>query len=156
MTWTRRTLLKGLAAGGSYLALAATGLLKPVMAFAAEWNKTAFDAKDMAGALSGVGAGATADSADVIVKAPSIAENGAVVPIEVMSKVPGTTAIAVFVENNPFPLAGHFTFANGALPEVSLRLKFAKTSNVKAVALAGGKAYSAQSEVKVTAGGCGG
>lgn len=156
MTWTRRSLLKGITAGGSYLALAATGLLKPVMAFAAEWNKAAFDAKDMAGAMSGVGAASASDSADVVVKAPSIAENGAVVPIEVMSKVAGTTSIAVFVENNPFPLAGQFNFANGALPEVSLRLKFAKTSNVKVVALAGGKAYTAQTEVKVTAGGCGG
>lgn len=156
MTWTRRNLLKTLGAGGSYIALAAAGLVKPLAAFAADWNKAAFEAKDMPGALAGLHAGNVTDSADVVIKAPSIAENGAVVPVEIVSKVPNTSSISVFVDGNVAPLAGHFTFTPEVVPEVSVRLKFAKTSNVRAVVMAGGKAYGAQSEVKVTTGGCGG
>lgn len=156
MTWTRRNLLKTLGAGGSYLAVAATGILKPLQALAADWNKAAFESKEYAAAQASAGFAGATESAEVVLKAPNIAENGAVVPIEVISKLPNTTSIAVFVEHNPFPLAGQFNFTADAVPEVSLRLKFAKTSNVKAVVLAGGKAYSAQSEVKVTTGGCGG
>jgi sulfur-oxidizing protein SoxY len=39
---------------------------------------------------------------------------------------------------------------------VSMRIKMGKTSNVVAVVEADGKMYKAQSEVKVTIGGCGG
>ena len=47
-------------------------------------------------------------------------------------------------------------FANGALADVSARLKLGQTSLVKAIAKADGKFYIAQKECKVTVGGCGG
>ena len=156
MNTTRRTVLRGVSASGALAGLIAAGALRPTQAFAADWNKAAFEAKDIAGALKGVGAGTPADNKDLLLKVPDIAENGAVVPVDVISSIPNTSSISILVEKNPLPLSAHFTFANGALPDVSARLKLAQTSVVKAVAKADGKFYTAQKEVKVTAGGCGG
>jgi sulfur-oxidizing protein SoxY len=153
----RRTVLKGVSASGVLAAALSAGLLKPTQVLAADWNKAAFEAKDTPGAMKAVGAASAAESADVVLKAPDIAENGAVVPVDIMSKVPNTISLAVFVDKNPFPLTASFDFANGALPEVSVRIKMGTTSMVRALAkTADGKFYTAHKEVKVTAGGCGG
>ena len=156
MNVTRRTVLRGAGGVGVLSALIAAGVLKPTAAYAAEWNKAAFEAHDTAGALKGIGAGAPAESKDLLLKVPDIAENGAVVPVDVISNIPNTTSISILVDKNPSPLSASFDFANGALPEVSARLKMGQTSMVKAVAKADGKFYTAQKEVKVTVGGCGG
>ena len=92
-----------------------------------------------------------------MIEAPQIAENGAVVPIEISSNLPGTKSIAVVIEKNPFPLAGKFDFGEGALPFVKVNVKMGETSNVRVVADAGGRLLRrASKEVKVTIGGCGG
>jgi sulfur-oxidizing protein SoxY len=135
---------------------AAILLLKPFAALAAAWNKDAFAAKTPQDALKGIGAGEAAGSKDLVIDAPQIAENGAVVPIEISSAIAGTTSIAVIIEKNPFPLAAQFDFENGALPYVKLNVKMNETSDVRAVATAGGRRYAATKEIKVTIGGCGG
>ena len=134
----------------------AAGLLKPLAALAAAWNKEAFAAKSAADALKNLGAASTETTTAIVIEAPQIAENGAVVPIEITSNVPGTTSIAVLVEKNPFPLVGKFDFMEGALPFVKLNVKMGETSEVRAVATAGGRNYAATKEIKVTIGGCGG
>ena len=157
MDMIRRTLLKGAGAGSALAIALGTGLLKPTAVWAADWNKAAFEAKELGDALKGMGAGSTADSKDLALKAPDIAEHGAVVPVEVVSKIPNTVSISVLVDKNPLPLSASFDFGPGAEPEVAVRLKLAQTSNVKAVAkTADGKFYVTQKEVKVTVGGCGG
>lgn len=157
MDANRRTLLKGASASSVLVAALAAGILKPTAVFAANWNQGAFDAKDSAGALKAMGATSAADSKDLTLNAPDIAENGAVVHVEISSKIPNTVALSVLVEKNPQPLSANFEFAEGALPEVAVRLKLSQTSNVKAIArTADGKFYTAQKEVKVTVGGCGG
>ena len=153
----RRTLLKAAGATGAITAAIAAGLLTPTRVLAADWNRSAFDAKDVAGALKGLGAGAPAENAGIAIKAPDIAENGAVVPVDVSSSLPNTVSLAVLVDKNPLPLSGAFDFANGALPELALRLKMGQTSLVEVVAkTVDGKFYRARKEVKVTVGGCGG
>ena len=152
----RRTLLKGAGAGSALAAALAAGILQPGQALAAAADRAAFDAKDLAGALQGISAGTTAESHDLRMRAPDIAENGAVVPVDVISNIANTSEIAILVEKNPFPLSARFQFSNGALPDVSVRLKVARTSSVKVGAKADGKVYGTQKEVKVTAGGCGG
>jgi sulfur-oxidizing protein SoxY len=134
----------------------AAGLCKPLLALAATWNKEAFGAKTVADALKSLGASGAAPSAAIAIEAPQIAENGAVVPVEITSNLPGTTAIAVLVEKNPFPLAGKFNFTEGALPYVKLNVKMGETSDIRVIAWAGGKTFVATKEVKVTIGGCGG
>lgn len=156
MDQLRRMLLKSAGASSALAAAVAAGVLKPTQVWAAEWNKGAFDAKDLEGALKGFGVSGAADSKDVTIKAPDIAENGAVVPIEVSSNVANTQQLSVFIEKNPQPLAAAFDFSNGAQPSVAVRVKMGQTSNIKVVAKADGKFFTASKEVKVTIGGCGG
>ena len=153
----RRALLKTVGSVSLLTALSAAGLLKSGSVQAAEWNRLAFEAKDLPGALKSLSMENPALSKDLIIKAPEIAENGAFVPVEVVSNLPNTISIAVLADKNPFPLSSAFDFANGALPEISLRIKLGETTLVRAVAkTADGKFYLAQKEIKVTVGGCGG
>jgi sulfur-oxidizing protein SoxY len=142
----RRTLLGALA----------LAVMQPWAALAAAWNKDAFGAKTLQDALKGIGAVDAAPSKDLVIEAPQIAENGAVVPVEITSNIPGTTAIAVVIEKNPFPLAAKFDFMDGALPFVKLNVKMGETSDIRVVAWAGGRQFAATREIKVTIGGCGG
>ena len=141
----RRTLLGALA----------VLLARPFAALAA-WNKDAFGAKSAGDALKTLGASGATPSTDLHIEAPQIAENGAVVPIEIQSNIPGTTSLVVLVEKNPFPLVSKFDFMEGALPFVKLNVKMGETSDVRVIAEAGGKHYMATKEIKVTIGGCGG
>ncbi|MFN3397855.1 MAG: thiosulfate oxidation carrier protein SoxY, partial [Sulfurimicrobium sp.] len=139
----RRTFLKGTGAAGTVALAIAAGLLKPGQVLAADWNKTAFEARNTADALKDIGAASASKSADITIKTPDIAENGAVVQVEVTSKIPGTTDIAILSEQNINPLVAEFSLSNGAEGYVSTRIKMAKTSNVTVVVKAGGKAYTA-------------
>lgn len=156
MDLLRRTVLKGAGATGVLAGLLATGMLKPTLAYANDWNKAAFEAKDFGAALKAIGGEGAASHNGLILRAPEIAENGAVVPVDVTSNIPNTASLAILVVKNPFPLAAQFDFSGGAQADASVRLKFAETSIVQAVAKADGKTYTAQREVKVTVGGCGG
>jgi len=155
MHHTRRSVLKGVGAFGVLATAVAAGLLSPVRALAA-WNKGAFEAKSAVDAMRALGMSNAEDSKEIQIRAPDIAENGAVVPIDITSSIPGTTAISVFIEKNPFPYTGTFDFSQGAVPYVHLRVKIGESSPVRVVATAGGKHYTAAKEVKVTIGGCGG
>jgi len=92
----------------------------------------------------------------VAVVVGGIAENGAVVPIDITSNIAGTRSISVFIEKNPFPYTGTFDFPEGTVPYVHLRAKLGKSTPVRVVVAAGGKFYTTAKEVKVTIGGCGG
>ena len=154
MQQTRRSVMK---AGGALGLLAVLGstLLKPGRALAA-WNKGAFEAKSAIDAMKALGMSNAEDSKDIVIRAPDIAENGAVVPIDITSNIPGTTSISVFIEKNPFPYTGTFDFSQGAVPFVHLRAKLGESTPVRVVVAAGGKYYTTAKEVKVTIGGCGG
>jgi len=148
----RRTLLKTSLAAG---VVASAGMLVPGRAFAA-YPTAAFENKDPLQAIAGaMGSSDMADSGDIEIKAPEIAENGAVVPIQITSGIAGTEAISLVVDSNPTPMAATFNL-HGSEAFVSIRVKMRKTSDVRAVVKAGGKLYVAKQEVKVTIGGCGG
>jgi len=155
MHHTRRSVLKGAWALGALATAVAAGLLSPARALAA-WNKGAFEAKNIADAMKSVGVSNAEESKAIEIRAPEIAENGAVVPIDITSNIPGTTSISVFIEKNPFPYTGTFDFSQGAVPYVHLRVKIGESSPVRVVATAAGKHYTTAKEVKVTIGGCGG
>jgi sulfur-oxidizing protein SoxY len=154
MQQTRRSIIRGGGALG-LLAVLGSALLKPGRALAAR-NQGAFEAKSAVDAMRSLGVSNAEDSKDIVIRAPDIAENGAVVPIDITSNIPGTTSISVFIEKNPFPYTGTFDFAAGAVPFVHLRAKMGETSPVRVVVAAGGKFYTTAKEVKVTIGGCGG
>ena len=150
---------KTLGAGGSaslLALLAAAGLARPGAGLAADWNKTAFEVKTVQEALKALGAAGPANSADIMMRAADIAENGAVVPVGVESRIPGTQSIAILVDKNPSPLAASFDIPAGTEPSVTTRVKMGQTSDVYALVKADGKYYMAKKEIKVTLGGCGG
>ncbi|HSE92014.1 MAG TPA: thiosulfate oxidation carrier protein SoxY [Methylomirabilota bacterium] len=122
------------------------------------WNKDAFAAQSVADVLKALGAGSPAATQDVSWGAtPAIAENGAVVPVNVTSKIPDTESIAIIIEKNPNKLAGNFFFPEGTEPALATRVKMSESSNVHAVVRTkSGKAFMATREIKVTLGGCGG
>jgi sulfur-oxidizing protein SoxY len=151
----RRTILKAAGTTGMLAAAAAAGLVGPADALA-QATKATFEAKTIADAMKSMGIANAVESKDIQIKAPDIAENGAVVPLEITSGIPGTESIAVFIEKNPFPFAGSFDVSKGALPFVALRTKIGESSNVRVVVAAGGKYFTTAKEVKVTIGGCGG
>lgn len=155
MKTTRRTVLQVAGAGGLYAALVSIGMLRPGTAEAAAFE-SAFKTKGINNTLEALGAAGATASDKVTVVAPDIAENGAVVPVGVVSELPGTEMIALLIDKNPNALAGAYELMDGMLPEVTMRVKMGQSSDVVAVVKAGGKFYTATKEVKVTLGGCGG
>jgi sulfur-oxidizing protein SoxY len=144
----RRTLLRVL---GAACAL----VLIPGRALAAPWNKRAFEAKALNEALQGIGAASLRASDQIDFKAPEIAENGAIVPIEVSSRLPGTQTIYIIAERNPNPLAASFEFLEGAEPFVAMRIKMRESGKLTVIVRAQGGFFSVARDVKVTIGGCG-
>ncbi len=155
MNVLRRSFLKLTAGAGALTAATAAGLLKTGQVWAAAWNKAGFESKAAADALKSLGASNLIDSKDITITAPDIAENGAVVPVAVISKIPNTQSISIIAEKNPFPLAATFDLSGGSESYVSTRIKMGQTSNMRVVVKADGKFYTAAKEVKVTIGGCG-
>ena len=147
----RRTLLKtSLVAGIA----ASTGLI-PGRALAV-YPKAAFENSDANSAMKVVLGGSDyTESGDIKIKAPEIAENGSVVPVQVSSTLPNIETISIIVSENPNPMAASFNL-HGSEGFVSTRIKMGKTSNVMAVVKSGGSLYATSQEVKVTIGGCGG
>lgn len=153
---TRRILLQSTLAAGTLGVAAGAGLLRPTEVLAA-WPKSAFEAKSVDEALSvAMGSADTASSDKINIKAPDIAENGAVVPITVSTDLPDVKSISIFATENATPMTSKFDLGPGAQGYVSTRIKMAKTSDVVAVVDAGGALHSASKSVKVTIGGCGG
>ena len=154
MNFNRRHTIKAGASLALIAAAISAGAL-PTSAFA-NWNKAAFDAKNLADVLKAMGGASAEKSGDIVITAPDIAENGAVVPVAVASKIAGTQSISILVEKNPSSLAAEFDILPGTEPNVGTRVKMGQSSNIHAVVKAGGKYYVATKEVKVTLGGCGG
>jgi len=150
MQTRRETLQRSAAVAGM---LAAAGF--PQFAQAA-FNKTAFEAKSVPDAVKATGAASLVESKDVILTAPDIAENGAVVPMGVSTALPGVKHLLLLVEKNPLALVALFQSSESLENNFLTRAKMGQTSDVYAVAvMADGKALWAKKEVKVTLGGCG-
>ena len=152
----RRVFLKGSLAAGTVGVAVGAGLLAPQAVIAA-WNEKAFHAESVDTALSeAMGTASNAASDAIKIKAPDIAENGAVVPVSIAADIANVESIALLAESNNTPLVATFMMGEGGMPNVSTRIKMAKTADVIAVVKADGKLHSARKSVKVTIGGCGG
>ena len=148
----RRTLLKTSLAAS---AVVAAGSVIPGRVMAA-YPKAAFESQEPSVSLDNIyGMSDYTESSDIRIKAPEIAENGAVVPIQVDSSIANTESITIIVNENPTPITASFNLY-GAEGYVSTRVKMGQTSDVLAVVKAGGSLHAARQEVKVTIGGCGG
>ncbi|MFA7665128.1 MAG: thiosulfate oxidation carrier protein SoxY [Burkholderiaceae bacterium] len=156
MNESRRTTLQVAGGAGLYAALVSIGMLRPGTASAQAFDRAAFQAKGFADALAALGASGVGESGQITIVSPDIAENGAVVPVGIRSGLPNTQTMALLVEQNPNALAASYEILDGALPEVTMRIKMGQSSDVLALVKADGKFYTARKEIKVTLGGCGG
>jgi sulfur-oxidizing protein SoxY len=152
----RRILLKGSLGAGAVGVAVSAGLLTPGAVLAA-WPEAAFKAEDQSAALKDLlGSDSTEASDKVKIKAPDIAENGAVVPVTVEGEVDKAKTISIIASGNNTPLIASFELTEQSVPFVSTRIKMAKTSDVVAVVQTPDGLLSASKPVKVTIGGCGG
>lgn len=103
MVRSRRDVLRS---GAALSALVAAGVLSPAELRALP-ARSAFDARSLADALAAIG-GTPADSKALLIDVPEVAEDGAIVPVSVISKLPNTEEIHVLVEKNRWPLAASF------------------------------------------------
>lgn len=114
----------------------------------------AFDAKTFAEAIGALGS-VPAPSSLITLDAPTIAENGAIVPITVTSALPGTREILLLVDGNPQPVAVRFTIPFGTEPFVATRIRMAGNGTVYAAVRTDDGLYAAACAIEVTVGGCG-
>lgn len=150
MQYTKRLFIKS---GLAFLALASL----PGTLLASMWPKATFSATSAQDALESLfGVGTATPSDKIHLKAPEIAENGAVVPITIETSLENVQSISIVVNNNPRPMAANFEIPQGTLPKISSRIKMGETSDVVAVVKTSDGVYSTSKEVKVTIGGCGG
>ena len=134
--------------------LAAAGF--PQFAQAA-FNKNALDAKSVQDAAKAAGATSLAESKDVTITGPDIAENGAVVPLGASTTLSGAKQLLILVEKNPAALVAMFYVSDAVDANFTTRAKMGQSSDVYAIAIMNdGKALWSKKEVKVTLGGCGG
>ena len=164
----RRTFLKNTLAASATGAALSSGLVASasakddvvvkeevaVKAEAAAMNP--FEAESLEDALKAAGIKDVELSDKVIVHAPGIAENGAVVTIKVEAELENVSEMAILIANNPTPYAANFFIGEGVNPFVTSRFKMGGSSEVMGVVKVGDKYYASKKEVKVTRGGCGG
>jgi sulfur-oxidizing protein SoxY len=129
----------------------------PRAILAAAWPEKAFSSPVANDALTDLfGSDQTMPSDEVSLKAPEIAENGAVVPIKIKTTLANVESISIIVEKNPRPLAASVEILPGTLPEFSSRIKMRETSDVMVAVKTDTGVYTTSKEIKVTIGGCGG
>ena len=156
MDTTRRVILKATMAAGTLAVAAGANLLTPSTVLAA-WPAKAFKAKKMDVAMNAIsGSAKPTPSSDITVKAPDIAENGAVVSVEIKTTLPKVESISIYVPVNAFPLSASYILSNQMETSITGRIKMAKTADIVAMVKSNGKLYTAKKGVKVTLGGCGG
>ena len=146
---SRRVWLQHAAAGSACVALG-------VWSGRVVANHPAFEGKSLAQVARALGAKSVMASADVRLNTLDYAENGAAVPVEISSALPGVERIVLVVEKNPTPLVAVFTPSESLETVLTLHTKMAQTSVVYAmVIMADGRALYAKKEVKVVLGSCG-
>ena len=156
MNQSRRTFLQATMVASTVAVAAGAGLLAPRRVLAA-WPKSAFTAASVTDAIKALsGETNTVDSKEIVVEAPDIAENGAVVSVTIKSKLPNTEQMSVLVPENTNPLCASYITTDAIDGFVTGRIKMRKTSDVIALVKADGKLLTAKKPVKVTLGGCGG
>ena len=136
-------------------ALLSAGGLWPAAAQAAV-PAQAFDAKTLPELARLLGGSTPAESREVSLSGPEVAENGASVTVNFGTTLPGARRLLLLVEKNPSLLAAAFELSDAVEASFVTRLKLGQSSNVYAVALAAdGRVLFAQREIRVTLGGCG-
>ena len=116
----------------------------------------AFESKTLAQVVKALGAKSLAASNEVRLSTLDYAENGAAVPVDMATRLPGVERMLLFVEKNPTPLIAVFQMSEAVDTALTVHTKMAQTSDVYAVVITtDGRALFAKKEVKVVLGSCG-
>lgn len=86
---------------------------------------------------------------------PEIAEDGAVVPVSIASKLDGIEKLYLFADKNPTPLLAEFELTPLIAPFLTARIKLAESCNVILLAEHNGELLRTSRWVNVMRGGCG-
>ena len=114
----------------------------------------AFAAPSFAAAWAALG-GMPTPCSEIRLELPTVAENGAVVPVSVASELAGTHEILIVVDGNPQPVAARFSVPPGTEPYVATRIRLAGPGTVVAAVRTDSGLYAVARAVQVTVGGCG-
>lgn len=95
-------------------------------------------------------------SSAINLSVPSIAENGAEVPVLVTTDLPDVESISILLKKNSSSLIAKFVIQPGTNAYVRTRIKIPASSDVIAIVSSKGKKYFTKKLVKVTTAGCGG
>ncbi|MCC6001626.1 MAG: hypothetical protein JJU19_12300 [Pararhodobacter sp.] len=149
MTLLRRTFIKGAAGTAALL------VLLPVPVSATTLNP------DVAAALDDILDGRTAQETGIEIDAPTVAENGAQVPLTIRVDSPMTaedhvTAIHILATQNPAPGIGSFHLTpHLTRAEVFTRIRLAEAQEFLVLAeLSDGRVLQAAARANVSLGGC--
>jgi|GEM_PF-70130 sulfur-oxidizing protein SoxY len=126
---------------------------------AATWFTQAFEAKQTAQVMAALQATAVPVSADLQIDAPQKAENGAVVQVELTSKLAAgnVSSLRLLADANPTPLIASFEFGKHVLPRLVTRIKLAQSGEVIALLQqANGQFQQQRRQVIVLEDGCAG
>ena len=94
------------------------------------------------------------ESEDIILRVPTLAENGGRVRVSVEANIPNPEWISLVVEKNPSPFTSWFVIREGAIPYVAVNLRFKESSKVTALVKSGDQYLKASEEVLVNSDGC--
>lgn len=139
---------------GAFAAVAACATW-PLRAFGFE-RSPGFAPTSIEAALAAAGMEGAVESDAIVLKAPDVAENSALVHVEITSKLPDTEFITLFAEKNPQPMVAEFKVLPGMEPFVAVRIKMGESAHLRVVVRAGGRWFFRRQETKVTLGGCAG
>jgi sulfur-oxidizing protein SoxY len=141
----------------------ALGAVSAITVLAGAHSSAQATPADAAAEIAKFTGGKTPEMGRVTIEIPEIAENGNAVPLAIVVDSPMTadnhvTDILVVAEGNPSPGVAAFKFTPmSGRAEVATRIRLAGSQNVVVVARTSkGGLLTAQRQVKVTIGGCGG
>ncbi len=139
----RRRALQGL------LALASAG--SSARSAAAPSPEAAADA--LRHTIDTMGKPVRADAA-IVLDVPSVAEDGALVPLSVASSLPGTREIVILVDVNPHPVAARFVIPEGTDAFAATRIRMARSGTVLAAVRTNAGLFFTSRSAQVGVGGC--
>ena len=147
---SRRNFFKGAGIAGLSCVAASAGMVP---------NKAEASEAEMV--ISETFGAATGEQAKITLKAPDVAENGALVKVPISVDHPMEAGnyiekIGIYVMENPKPLTALFELTpEVGKASVEVRIKMAKSSELRVLAKSNtGKVYQASKNIKVAKGGC--
>lgn len=93
-------------------------------------------------------------SKEITIKAPELAENGAIIPVHIATSIPDTQQILIVVPENPYPLAAAFFLHKGMEPMAYTRIRMINDATILAIIKTTRESFVAKHTVKVAVSDC--